>query len=94
MDYNGHKSSRTPLKTLKMVKDKTYPNMFKLVFEEGGTVPENISGMYNGIAEAQKAIEYWTEGYTRDKITPQAPRNDIPTKLEQKDGKEKSVSRV
>ncbi len=77
-----------------MVKDKKYPNMFNIVFEAGGTVPENLSGMYNGVAEAQKAIDYWTEGYTRNKITPQAPKNDIPQRLEQKDGKEESVNRV
>jgi len=97
MAYNGYKSSRVPLKTLKAVKDKKFPSMFRLAFETGGPIAENLSGMYGSMKEAQKAIDDWVIGYNRNKITPTAPKNDIPQRLVKKpkvnkDGEAESIS--
>lgn len=97
MSNNGLKSGRIPKKTLRIVKDKQFPNMHRLEFEGGGRLPENLSGMYGKPAEAQKAIDNWVKGVGRNKIYPQAPKNDIPTKLEQKkkvenNGEEECIS--
>lgn len=103
MANNGHTSSRTPLKTPVAYKDKKFPNMLRIKFEEGGKVPEVLAGSYNKIVEAEKAISDWIIGYTRDKIYPSAPANDIPQKLAikpkedekvLKNGEEKGISRV
>ena len=91
---NGHKSSRKPRKTLQIVKDKRFPSMLRLQFKEGGNVPKNLSGMYGKEAEAQQAIDYYVEGYTRDKIRPSAPKNDIPQRKVKKDAKTEDAGRV
>lgn len=98
---NGAKQVRKPQKTLKIVKDDKFPNMLRLQFEEGGKLPEVLSGMYGGYPEAQRAIDNWMEGHTRDKIYPKAPANDKPSVLKpketdkgkvEKDGEAKSTS--
>lgn len=91
---NGHESSRKPRKTLTYVKHETYPNLLRLQFKEGGQLPESLSGFYNNIADAQRAIDDWTEGYTRNKIYPKAPKNDIPQRSVVKDGEAKDERRV
>ena len=93
MANNGQKSSRVPQKTLKIIPDKNFSSMLRVVFEEGGKVPDVVSGMYNSRKDAQKAIDDWTIGYTRDKIRPREPVNDTPHKIKgKKDGEEKRTS--
>ena len=79
-----------------MVQDKKYPNMVRIIFDQGGKVPDILTGLYNK-RFGQKAIDDWTIGYTREKIRPRPPANDIPQVLVQKpkvekDGEEKSIS--
>ena len=69
----GSDSSRKPRKTLKAVPDNVYTNMLRLVFKEGGKVPDYLSGLYKSRAVANKAIEHYNEGYDRSKIQPRAP---------------------
>jgi len=87
---NGYKSSRKVLKTLVIYPDKTFPTMLKVKFHEGGIVPKVLSGMYNGRTEAQRAIDYYYEGITRNKIYPRAPTNDIPQRIP-RDGEAKNT---
>lgn len=87
----GSDSSRKPLKTLVMVKDRKYPMLFRLQFKEGGVLPENLQGMYN-MKAAEKAIENYVEGYDRPKIYPKAPKNDKPQRSVEKDGEDKDSS--
>ena len=70
----GSNSSRKPKKTLKAVPDSKFPSMLRLVFEEGGKVPEALDGMYKSHAKANEAIAHWNDGYDREKIYPRAPR--------------------
>jgi hypothetical protein len=92
---SGANSPRKPMKTLEPVKDKKFPMMLRLQFKEGGKLPSSLSGLYGGFAEAQKAIDDWNEGITRDKIYPSAPKNDKPSVLKPKvktDGEAKDPS--
>lgn len=89
---NGAKSSRVPRKTLEAVKDKKFPMMLRLQFHEGGLLPVGLQGLYGGWTEAQKAIDDWTSGVSRDKIYPSAPKNDIPQRKVEKDGEAKNPS--
>jgi len=90
----GSDSPRKPLKTIITYKDKRFPTILRLRFKEGGLLPDSLTGMYNSQAEADKAISDYNEGYTRKKIYPTAPKNDIPQRSEVKDGEEKDASRV
>ncbi len=78
------------MKTLVIYPDKQFGTMLRLKFEEGGKLPEVLSGMYNSRTEAQRAIDYYMEGITRNKIYPRAPTNDIPQRIE-KDGEAKNT---
>jgi len=78
---NGNQSPRVPEKTLVIYPDKAFPTMLKVKFKEGGKIPEVLSGMYNGRTEAQRAIDYYIEGITRNKIYPKPPTNDIPQRI-------------
>lgn len=93
---DGYKSSRVPLKIPHVVKDKKFPNMYRVIFEAGGVVPKNLSGMYGKRVVAQQAIDEWVIGYDRPKIKPQAPKNDIPQRKPkvEENGEEKGSSRV
>ncbi len=88
----GNDSSRQPLKTLKAVPDAIYTNMLRLVFEEGGTVPEKLSGLYKSRKKAALAIKYYNEGIGRPKIYPKAPKNDIPQRRVEQNGEDKDIS--
>lgn len=79
---------------MSIYKDKVFPSMYRLKFREGGNVPEFLSGMYGSISEAQQAIDYYNEGYTRPKIYPKPPKNDIPQRSVKKDAEEENSSRV
>ncbi len=76
MSTNGMNSSRVPLKILQAVPDKTFTNMLRLQFNEGGPIPGYLNGLYGSQAKAQKAIDGWVSGETRNKIYPRAPTND------------------
>ena len=73
-------------------KDKTSPNLYTIVFEEGGRVPEVLSGTWTKVHVAQKAIDNWVAGYTRKKIYPRAPKNDIPQRKEKDNGEKECIS--
>jgi len=88
----GHNSSRKPLKTLKAVPDKQFGTLLRLVFEEGGVVPEKLSGLYKSHKTAQVAIDYYNKGYDRPKIYPKAPKNDIPQRRVTQNAKDKNIS--
>ena len=89
MANNGHESSRKPLKTVEAIKDDRFPNMWRLQFREGGKLPTHLEGMFNSLADAQRAINYYNEGFDRPKIYPRAPKRS-----ENKDGEEKDAGRV
>lgn len=82
---SGSDSSREPRKTLKAVPDEKFSNMLRLVFEEGGKVPDSLDGVYKSRAKAEQAIKYYNEGYDRKKIYPRAP---VEKKVEKPEDKQ------
>lgn len=60
-------------KTLKVVADKKYSNMLRLVFQEGGAVPAKFSGLYKSRAVAQNAVEQYNRELALKKVYPSAP---------------------
>jgi len=88
------RSARPPQKTLVTYKDKSFPSMLRLKYKEGGILPNSLTGLYSSRVDAQKAIEYYNEGYDRKKIYPKAPQNDIPQRSVEKNGEEKGSSGV
>jgi hypothetical protein len=66
--------------------------MWRLVFEEGGKVPEALSGLYKNRVNAARAIKYYNEGYDRPKIYPKAPKNDKPQRRVENNAEDKDVS--
>lgn len=85
---NGHESPRVPRKIPVAVPNRATPNLYKIVFKEGGPIPKVLSGLFK-LKEANIAIDLWVKGYTRKKIYPKPPRNDKPTRLELKNEKAK-----
>lgn len=92
MANNGYKSSRVPLKIPVVVPSKKSPNLFSIQFDDGGRVHKSLSGNYTKKKEAQRAIDYWVVGYTRDKIRPTPPANDIPQRRVKDNGEKQSLS--
>lgn len=88
----GNDSSRVPEKTLQAVKDKVYSNMWRLVFKEGGKVPAHLSGLYKSAAKCKREIDYYNQGFDRQKIYPRAPAyiEKPPVKAEPKVEEKKS----
>jgi len=54
-----------PEKTLKTMVVKNMPNLYRICYEEGGTVPDELSGTYNSKRVALNAIaSYKTKNYS------------------------------
>lgn len=60
-------------KTLKAVPDKQFSTLLRLVFTEGGTVPDKYAGLYKSRAAAQVAIEAYEREQAEKKVYPRAP---------------------
>lgn len=60
-------------KTMKPLPDSTFSTMLRLVFEEGGNVPEKYSGLYQSRAKAKAAIVEYEREMKEKKYYPSAP---------------------
>lgn len=60
-------------KTLKIVADEKFSNMLRLVFQEGGKVPEKYAGLYKSRAVAKVAVETYNRELALKKVYPSAP---------------------
>ena len=85
-------------KTMQIVPDKTFSTMYRLVYKEGGKVPEAWSGMYSGRKTAKVAIDEYNRYIATVKQYPRAPKEPAQKPEEKRsvesNGEAKDTGRV
>lgn len=71
-------------KTMQIAPDKTFSTMMRLVYKEGGKVPEAWSGLYSSRKTAKVAIEEYERYIAMKKQYPRAPQEPAPKEVAEK----------